>query len=242
MIVATPFVAFGITMAGDSPPTDGETLSAHAKQIKDGFVTVAMIDVGQGVALVDCGNDKDAKAIFAELGRRKLGPGDVKAVFITHGHPDHTKGCAKFPKADVYAMAVEKDMIEGRATAKGTMPKMMGAFDSGVKVNHPLADGDEVTVGDAKITAFALPGHTQGSAVFLCEGVLYFGDGASADKNGTITPSKYLFSDDQKEDIASLKALSKKLEPRAAEITKLEFAHTGTLSTFEPLRAFAQAH
>ena len=73
VLVATPFVAFAVTMAGDSPVKDGEALGARAKQVKDGFVTVGVVDVGGGmVALVDCGDDKDAKAVSAELEKRNL--------------------------------------------------------------------------------------------------------------------------------------------------------------------------
>ena len=53
---------------------------------------------------------------------------------------------------------------------------------------------------------------------------------------------KYLFSDDQKQGDDSLKKLAARLEPRAAEIKTLEFAHTGTLSGFAPLQAFAKEH
>lgn len=239
VLVATPIVAFAITMAGDSPVKDGEALGSRAKQVKDGFVTVGVIDVGdKAVALVDCGNDKDANAIFGELKKRNMGESAVKAIFITHGHPDHTLGCAKFPKADVYAMATEKDLVEGKVAAKGMMPKMFGAKDVGARVGHTLQDGDVVKVGDVDVTAFAVPGHTGGSAVYFADGVLYFGDAASGSKDGKVTPPKYLFSDDQKQGIASLQALAKKLEPRASEVKTLEFAHTGTLSGFEPLRNF----
>jgi glyoxylase-like metal-dependent hydrolase (beta-lactamase superfamily II) len=192
------------------------------------------------IALVDCTNDKDAKVIVAELESRKLGKDAVKAIFITHGHSDHAAGCAVFPKAEIYAMAAEKDLIEGHAKGSGPITRFFPAKDSGVKVTHPLADGDDVTVGDVHVTAFALPGHTAGSAVYLIDGVLYFGDGASANKDGKVTPPKYLFSDSQAQGIASLKALEQKLEPRAAEIQTLEFAHTGTLRGFEPLRTFAR--
>lgn len=240
VLVATPFVAFAVTMAGDSPVKDGEALGARGKQVKDGFVTVGVVDVGGAVALVDCGDDKDAKAVLAELGKRKLDASAVKAIFLTHGHPDHTDGCAKFPKAEVYAMAAEKDLVEGRVGAKGLMPRMFGAKDVGARVTHTLSDAEQVKVNDVDVTAFAVPGHTAGSAAYLIDGVLYFGDAASASKDGKVTPAKYLFSDDQKQGIESLKALATKLEPRASEIETLEFAHTGTLSGFEPLRAFGK--
>ncbi len=241
VLIATPVIAFMITMAGDSPIHDGEALGTRGKQVKDGFVSAGVIDTGNGtVALVDCTNDKDAKAIVADLESRKLGKDAVKAIFITHGHGDHANGCGVFSKAETYAMAAEKDLIEGRAKASGPITKFFPAKDSGLRVTHFLADGDEVTVGDVKVTAFALPGHTAGSAVYLIDGVLYFGDGASANKDGKVTAPKYLFSDSQAQGIASLKALEQKLEPRAAEIKTLEFAHTGTLSGFEPLRTFAK--
>jgi len=241
VVVGVPAVAIGITLAGDSPVKDGEALGSRAKQIKDGMVTVGMIDIGGGgVALIDCGNDKDAKAIHAELAKRSLDESAVKAIFLTHGHADHTGGCAKFPKAETYALAAEKDVVEGRAAAKGFLPKLMGAKDVGARVTHTLADGDHVTVGDVDVSVFAVPGHTAGSAVYLADGVLYFGDAASAHKEGKMTPAKYLFSDDQKQDIDALKALAMKLEPRASEIKTLEFAHTGTLSGFEPLRNFGK--
>jgi glyoxylase-like metal-dependent hydrolase (beta-lactamase superfamily II) len=239
VLVATPIVAFAVTMAGDSPVKDGEALGSRAKQVKDGFVTVGMIDIGSGgVALVDCGNDKDAKAIFGELKKRHMDETAVKAIFLTHGHADHTMGCAKFQKADVYAMAVEKDLVEGKVGAKGPMPRFFGAKDVGARVTHTLQDGEVVKIGDVDVTAFATPGHTAGSATYFADGVLYFGDAASGSKEGKVTPPKYLFSDDQKQGIASLESLAKKLEPRASEVKTLEFAHTGTLSGFEPLRNF----
>jgi glyoxylase-like metal-dependent hydrolase (beta-lactamase superfamily II) len=238
VLLAVPVVAFAVTMAGDAPLKDGEALGSHAKQVKDGYVSVGMIDVGDGVALVDCGNDKEGKAVIAELKKRNKGESDVKAIFITHGHPDHTNGCAKFPKADVYALATEKDLVEGKVAAKGLLPKMFGAKDVGARVTHALQDGEVVKVGDVDVTAFACPGHTAGSAVYFADGVLYFGDAASGSKDGKVTPPKYLFSDDQKQGIASLEALAKKLEPRASEVKTLAFAHTGTLAGFEPLRNF----
>jgi hydroxyacylglutathione hydrolase len=242
-LIATPVAAFMITFAGDAPIEDGATLGSRAKQIKDGMVSIGVIDVsGDELALVDCGNDQEAKALEAELHRRNANDDSVKAIFITHGHRDHVAACTRFSKAEVYAMAGEKDIIEGRAATNGPLPRWFGAFDSGTRVLHTLSDGDKVTIGEVTVEAFALPGHTRGSAAYLADGVLYFGDGASGSKNGELTPAKYLFSDDQKEDIASLKALEQKLESRADEIKTLEFAHSGPLAGFDPLRVFAASH
>src|SRR5205823_2640370 len=98
------------------------------------------------------------------------------------------------------------DLVEGKVGSKGPMPRMFGAKDVGARVTHTLQDGEVVKVGDVDVTAFACPGHTAGSAVFFADGVLYFGDAASAHKDGKVTPPKYLFSDDQKQGIASLQA------------------------------------
>ena len=88
--------------------------------------------------------------------------------------------------------------------------------------------------------AFAVPGHTPGSAVYLTRGVLFFGDSARASAEGDVRKAVGLFSKDGGQNVASLKALSARLKPRAAEIRELAFAHTGPLVGFEPLEAFAK--
>jgi glyoxylase-like metal-dependent hydrolase (beta-lactamase superfamily II) len=105
-----------------------------------------------------------------------------------------------------------------------------------------LKDGDKFTVGDQPIEAFATPGHTPGSAVFLARGVLFFGDSAGASKDGEVMRAVRLFSKDSAQNVASLKALAARLAPRAGEIKKLAFAHTGPLDGFGPLETFASRH
>jgi hypothetical protein len=51
-----------------------------------------------------------------------------------------------------------------------------------------------------------------------------------------------LFSKNSAQNVASLKALEARLQPRAAEIQALAFAHTGPLVGFQPLAAFANSH
>jgi hydroxyacylglutathione hydrolase len=167
-------------------------------------------------------HDDSGKAILAALTQRALSRDAVKAIFLTHGHGDHTAGCKLFPGADVYALSDEVLLVGDAA-----------------KVTHPLKDGDLTTVGELSVETFAVPGHTPGSAVFLARGVLFFGDSAGASKEDRVLKAVRLFSKDSNRNVASLEALAARLSPRASEITVLAFGHTGPLDGFGPLAAFA---
>jgi hypothetical protein len=78
--------------------------------------------------------------------------------------------------------------------------------------------------------------------VYLARGVLFFGDSAGASKEGTMMKAVRLFSKDSGQNVAALKALASRLQPRSQEIKMLAFAHTGPLTGFEPLAAFASSH
>jgi hypothetical protein len=51
-----------------------------------------------------------------------------------------------------------------------------------------------------------------------------------------------LFSADPDRNVASLKALEQRLQPRAGEVKTLAFAHTGPLDGFAPFAAFPSNH
>jgi len=216
------YTAFG----DNSPIVDGQQVAPGVTVVKDGFVSVFMLDAGSGkVALVDAGNDKSGTAILLALARRGLTTGAVAAIFLTHGHGDHTAACKLFPEAQVFAMDNEVALVGDAA-----------------KVTHPLKDGEATDLGDLHVETFAVPGHTAGSAVYLARGVLFFGDSAGASKSGVVMRAVRLFSKDPDQNVASLKALAARLQPRSAEIKELAFAHTGPLPGFQPLASFASSH
>lgn len=223
LLVITVGAAWYSAFGSNSPIVDGLVLAPGVETVKDGFVSVFLLDVGQGkVALIDAGNDKSGKAVLSALARRGLTPASVVAIFLTHGHRDHTAGCKLFPAAQVYA-------LEGDVTLVG----------DAANVAHPLKDGEGTDVGDVHVEVFAVPGHTAGSAAYFARGVLFFGDSAGASKDGEMMKAVRLFSKDSGQNVTSLKALAARLRPRAAEIRELAFAHTGPLAGFEPLAAFA---
>jgi len=216
------YTAFG----SNSPIVAGAELAPGVETVKDGFVSVFLIDVAPGkVALVDAGHDASGKAILGALARRGLTPAAVTAIFLTHGHGDHTAACKLFADAHVYALQNEVALVGDAA-----------------KVDHPVNDGDVSDVGDVKVETFAVPGHTPGSAVYLARGVLFFGDSAGASNEGVMMKAVSLFSKSSSQNVASLKALEARLAPRASDIKILAFAHTGPLVGFEPFAAFARSH
>ena len=216
------YSAFG----GNSAIVDGQMIAPGVQTVKDGFVSVQILDAGDGkVALVDAGNDKSGAAVNAALGKRGLSAASVIAILLTHGHPDHTNGCKAFQNAQVYALAEEVALV-----------------GAACNVTHPLKDGETFDVGTLHVETFATPGHTAGSAVYLAKGVLFFGDSAGASSSGELTKSVYLFSKNPAQNVASLKALDTRLQPRAQEIQYLAFAHTGPLQTLKPLDVFAATH
>lgn len=216
------YSAFGHTSA----IVDGQALVDGVQVVKDGFVSVVIVDGSPGkVFLIDAGNDKSGKHVLDALTARGLNASSVEAIFLTHGHPDHTAAAAMFPQAAIYAMKTELPLIGDK-----------------LKVTHPLEDGEKVKLGDTDVEAFAVPGHTPGSAAFLTRGVLFFGDSAGGGKDGTLLPAVRFFSKDPAQNIASLKGLEARLEPRKGEVKVLAFAHSGPLQGFGPLEAFAESH
>jgi glyoxylase-like metal-dependent hydrolase (beta-lactamase superfamily II) len=212
------YTAFG----NNKPVVEGPVVDG-VETVRDGFTNVFLVDTGPDkVALVDAGNDKSGKAVLAALARRNLAPAAVEAILLTHGHRDHIAACKLFPGAQVYAMEPEASLIGDAAT-----------------VTHPLRDGETVSIGDLRVEAFSVPGHTPGSGVYLARGVLFFGDSAGASKTGDVMQAVRLFSKDPGLNVASLKSLTSRLAPRRAEIKAMAFGHTGSLEGFEPLAAFA---
>src|SRR6266545_2267446 len=121
IIVAVPIAS---ALLGRRSADDGVEVNG-LRIVKDGMVTIGVIPItDKSVALIDAGNDKAGAAILGELSRRKLDADAVTAIFITHGHPDHTGAIALFPKAEVMSLDREAAMVEGREGAHGPLTRL----------------------------------------------------------------------------------------------------------------------
>ena len=222
------------------PLKDHQQLSGGAVQVKDGMVSVGIIPSGDGqVILVDCGNDLKAKAILDGLKQLGLGREAVRTILLTHAHPDHIAGCATFPGAEVFAMAAEQSLLEGRTAARSVIGFLLGKKNSVIHATRYLQDGDIFQRGNVMVTSYLIPGHTDGSAAYLAAGTLYLGDSADSGKDGSLLAAKRFVSNDIGQNHASLKKLAEKLKPQTSEIQFMEFAHSGPLPGITPLLNFA---
>lgn len=229
---------FYATFSGLLPIADGARVGGTVEVVADGYVSVDLLDLGDGhVALIDCGNRGDGAPILAALERRHLGADDVSAVLVTHGHPDHIAACARFPHATIYALREEIPMIEGRTGGTSPVSRTVSSTATGLQVAHPLADGDVITLGNAEIRVYAVPGHTAGSAAYLVDGVLFVGDSASVTAEHTLRGAPWIFSDDQARNVASMHALGERLEHEGLTVTTIVASHTGVLDEGDVLAA-----
>jgi glyoxylase-like metal-dependent hydrolase (beta-lactamase superfamily II) len=231
----------GFAFIGRQDIVDGFE-AGDVRIVQDGFVSLGVVPAGRDrVALVDAGSDKEGAAILAELSRRGLDSSAVAAIFLTHGHPDHTGGLALFPRAEVMALAQEAGLVQGTERARGPLTRFM-PLSPGGKVTRPLSDGETVTVGDTEVRVYAVPGHTQGSAAYLVNGVLFVGDAADADSSGKVIGSPWIFSDNQSQDRASLVRLAERLRQDNEPVRAIAFAHSGVRADgLAPLLEFARS-
>lgn len=193
--------------------------------VKDGFVAVYLLDLGGGsVALIDAGNDPEAKAILRALERRGLGPDAVEAILLTHGDRDHVAGAARFPRARVMALAPDVALAEGRA-ARGPA-KLLPSRPTGLRVTDVLADGGTLDLRGTPIRVFAVPGHTPGSAAFFARGVVFLGDSCALRRDGRMEQGWWFSNDDTSEELASLTRLALRLAPVAASVRAVACAHS----------------
>ena len=235
VLVAIGFALFsGLQSSGAGP-----SLGSGIDRVP-GFSAVYVLDAGNGMfALIDTGGDNKGTAILTALQARHATPNDVMAIFMTHAHTDHDAAIALFPKAAVYAMKREVPIASGQEPFNGPVFRFFGGRNTvPFTVTHPLDDGEKITVGNLRVTALAVPGHTEGSAAYLVNGVLFVGDALQITSSQKIIGPSAIFSTDRAQGEASLKHLGQELQSSATDVNFIATGHTGTLAGLQALLAF----
>jgi glyoxylase-like metal-dependent hydrolase (beta-lactamase superfamily II) len=236
IVLVLAIVGFAL-FGGLQSATAGPALGVGIDRVQAGFSSAYVLDAGNGrIVLVDAGADAKGAALLQALQARHATPDNVVAVLITHAHPDHIAALPLFPKATIYALKREVPIAAGQEPYNGLVVR--GKNATPFTITHPLDDGESFMVGNLQVTAYAVPGHTEGSAAYLTEGVLFVGDETQIKSDQTLLDPSIIFSTNRSEGEASLKHLAQELQPHAADVKFIATGHTGTVATLSPLTSF----
>ena len=154
------------------------TVEKHLAVMINGFTTNTYIvtDVDTGVtAVID-------PSLPEKVLLEKLAGKDVKYIFFTHGHSDHSCG-AKMVKENTGAKTVihkdEEEMFHDiyKNEFQANCDLLEGDFPD-VDIDVLTEDGAEYMLGNTKVTVLHTPGHSMGSVcyLFMDDLVMFTGD------------------------------------------------------------------
>ncbi|WP_239148231.1 MBL fold metallo-hydrolase [Paractinoplanes tereljensis] len=174
------------------------------ERLGDGIVNFYLIDHPDGLVLVDAGLPGHLAQLREHLARTGRTERDIRAVLLTHGHPDHTGLAAALHAAGADIWLHEHDapiLADGPRSAmrhakpeRSMMPYLlrrpaaigtplhlarMGAFTAGPVREVRTFDADRIlTEVPGRPEAIVVAGHTGGSTAYLFAefGLLFTGD------------------------------------------------------------------
>jgi metallo-beta-lactamase class B len=151
------------TSRASNQPVEPYRIAGNLYYVGASDVTSFLITTPQGHILLDGGFAETAPQIEANLQKLGFKLADVKILLNSHAHYDHAGGLAELKRktgARLYANAADADLL-----ARGGR----GNFAFGdrlrfppVQVDHPVHDGETVSLGGTTLTAHWTPGHTRG--------------------------------------------------------------------------------
>ena len=134
---------------------------------------------------------RDFKNVNFEFEKIKVNSNDVKNVFMTHVDVDHAGGMDKkgnpiFPNAQVYIGNEEEQYLTGKMYRMKKLGFLKLKVGVSLKNDYKLlSDGEVVNIGNIKIEAIHIPGHTLGHMCYLIDdSILITGDCLAINKNG----------------------------------------------------------
>jgi glyoxylase-like metal-dependent hydrolase (beta-lactamase superfamily II) len=139
------------------------------------MISVLLLDNDDGWTLVDTGLASSVRRIQDAIAALGSGPEDLKRIFLTHQHNDHTGGLPGLlewaPRAEVGAPPHEAEVISGRRRLDPQSNPVLrflarNAELPPVPVTKVLREGDLVS----GFRVIATPGHTPGHVSLLRDG------------------------------------------------------------------------
>lgn len=147
-------------------PVEPKKIFGNSYLVGFGGLSVALIDTGDGLVLVDGALPQAAPAILANVRRLGFDPTDIKYILSTEPHFDHAGGLAALARDTGATVVASARGAEGLRMGKHADddPQLGygGSWPAVAKV-RTMTDGEMLRLGNTAITAVATPGHTMGS-------------------------------------------------------------------------------
>jgi len=133
---------------------------------------IYLIDFGGNAALVDAGCGHAQKRLFDNIRTCGVEPDQIQYLLITHSHFDHTGGIVGVREwCGCRVVAHELDaryLEEGNDVVTGA--KWYGSTLDPLEIDIKLkGHRNEIELGEGRIHAIHIPGHSPGSLVYLTE-------------------------------------------------------------------------
>jgi hydroxyacylglutathione hydrolase len=122
-------------------------------------------------AIIDPGGDFPKIKSFIEDNELK-----VKYIIITHGHGDHIGALGELKDYTNAVVCIHREDNKMLKYSKMNYSAEMGYPLVEMSADKMLSDGDELILGDTKLSVIHTPGHSLGGICIYCKGSLFSGD------------------------------------------------------------------
>ena len=167
------------------------------------FVNAYALVREQGVLIIDTATPGKSDGLLKELESINVKPSDIKAVVITHAHPDHAGSCAALidkTHAGLYVHKNDRDVLLGIAPPpqpRNFIQKLSAFMSKHFFKYQPPEDAvpldeDSTIQGFEDLKIISTPGHTPGSMSILdiTDDTLFCGDAINNRGNKLTGPNK----------------------------------------------------
>ena len=145
-------------------PVTPVRVADHTWQIGTAGITALLVRTTDGALLIDGGLPQASDMLLANLRALGIAPRDLKVILASHAHGDHAGALAAVKRAT--GAEVFNDAETAVLMASGGSSDIQFGDDflyPPVQTDRILHDGEVVALGDRRLTAHFIPGHTPGS-------------------------------------------------------------------------------
>jgi len=140
--------------------------------------TVYLVDGASELALIDSGAGVDYDLILANIRKAGFDIGQIKKLFLTHGHCDHSGGATHIAQEcglEVFGSSLASKFLKDKSGDYVSIRPAIegGIYPTGYIYNPvdviPLSNNDTIHFGDLTLRIIELPGHSDDSCGYLLE-------------------------------------------------------------------------